>query len=96
MAAGVAPPNIGKGLDAVRSVSASVVYSSMRQIRIKIEAAIDSMKVRGSCLLLADTYYVPACDSIVHHFSYILAILTQMHVHVHACRSPISTYMCYS
>ena len=48
MAAGVAPPNIGHGPDAVDSITPSVVYSSMREIRRRLETAIDSMKVINS------------------------------------------------
>ena len=52
MAAGVAPPTIGWDPDAVKSVTASVVYSAMREIRRRLETAIDSMKVVNSHFIL--------------------------------------------
>ena len=45
MAAGVAPANIGHSPDGVKSIASNVVYSAMREIRRKLENAIDSMKV---------------------------------------------------
>ena len=52
MAAGVAPPNIGHGPDSVGSITPSVVYSAMREIRRRLETAIDSMKVVNSHSIL--------------------------------------------
>ena len=66
MAAGIAPPNIGQGPDAVKSITASVVYSAMREIRRRLEMAIDSMKVITSAhhilvaMLSAYTYISPS------------------------------------
>ena len=45
MAAGVAPASIGHSPDGVKSIASDVVYSAMREIRRKLENAIDSMKV---------------------------------------------------
>ena len=45
MAAGVAPANIGHSASAVKSITSDIVYSAMKEIRLKLENAIDSMKV---------------------------------------------------
>ena len=45
MAAGVAPTNVGHSSDGVKSIASDVVYSAMREVRRKLENAIDSMKV---------------------------------------------------
>ena len=67
MAAGVAPSSIGQGPDAVKSISASVVYSAMREIRRRLETAIDSMKVKELWARLRNTlaymYMLEAADT---------------------------------
>ena len=47
IAAGVAPANIAQYPEALKSISSSTVYSAMREIRRRLESAIDSMKVSG-------------------------------------------------
>lgn len=49
MAAGVAPANIGHSASAVKSITSDIVYSAMKEIRLKLENAIDSMKVTLPC-----------------------------------------------
>ena len=49
LAAGIAPASIGHVPEALSALSSKMVYASMREIRNKIEDAIDTMKV-SACL----------------------------------------------